>query len=54
MGVALVGRKRAVRNLEKQVSGLKAQVAKEAEIIEARSTEIKELPQAGPAVKANA
>lgn len=51
LGCALVGRKRAVRSLEKQVAGLKAQVAKEAEIIEAKSTEIKELPQAPIPVK---
>ena len=46
LGCALVGRKRAVRTLEKEVGRLRAEVAKEAKIIEARSTEIKELPQA--------
>jgi hypothetical protein len=45
MGCALVGRKRAVRSLEKEVDRLRADKAKEAKIIEAKTTEIKELPR---------
>lgn len=44
LGCALVGRKRAVRTLEREVDRLRTQVAKEAKIIEAKSTEIRELP----------
>lgn len=51
LGCALVGRKRAVRTLEREVDRLRAQVAKEAKVIEAKSTEIKELPSAAGAAK---
>lgn len=51
LGCSLMGRTRAVRNLEKEVERLRAQIAKETKIIEAKSTEVKELPHPAPAAK---
>ena len=51
LGCALLGRKRTVRSLEKEVDRLRTQIAKEAKILEARSTEIKELPSTPGAAK---
>jgi cell division protein FtsB len=45
LSCSLMSRKRAIRVLEKEVARLRAQVAKETKIIEAKSTEVKELAQ---------
>lgn len=49
LSCALMGRKRAERILQRQVEDLKAQVDKNTKIIDARATEVKELPTGSPA-----
>jgi cell division protein FtsB len=49
LGCSLMGQKRAVRSLEKEVQRLRAEMAKETKVLSARSTEVRELPQTAAA-----
>ena len=45
LGCSLMGQKRSVRNLEREVQRLRDSLAKETAVIVSKSAEIKELPQ---------
>lgn len=46
LGCSLMGQRRAMRSLEREVERLRSELAKETKLIAAKSAEVKELPQA--------